>query len=204
MATRNPSNVDKFYLRYEYLANNYASTVFNYERSGYERQDVVQEFKIKIYNAIIAYCRKWQEYKDTGRYKPVPIEFYIKSALVNRQKDFIREFNYETVENSEKLSIQSNSFDYAVQHNVDSSIDLNNCVCEINGVDLLQGLSGNQKKCFVLYIKGFTITKLKKMFIEQFNAETLIQNQVRILRSHQETLMSFDTVKYEMYAYEED
>lgn len=201
---RNPKYVEKIYLRYEPLASTYAAQIFNYERSSYERQDIVQELKIKIYTSILAYGKKWTEYRRTGRYKPVPIEFYIKSALVNRTKDFIREFNYETVENADKISVQRNSFDYSFQHGADSSIDLNHCVCEINGVDLLEGLEGNQKRCFVLYIKGFTITKLRKMFSQQFNAEMVIQNQIKLLQEKKEILMTFDEVKYEMYAFDEE
>lgn len=204
MAARNPKSIEKFYLRYEYLANVYASQIFNYERVGCERQDIVQEFKIKIYTSILAYIKKWEEYRRTDRYKPVPIEYYIKSALVNRAKDFIKEFNYENVENSEKLSIQRNSFDYSVQHNIESDIDLNNCVIEINGVDLLQGLGFYEKRCFVLYIKGFTITKLKKLFVSHFNAEVIIQNQIKLLKECKDVLMSFETKSYEMYAFDED
>jgi hypothetical protein len=204
MPNANPKYIEKFYLRYEHLASTYASQIFNFERNGYERQDVVQELRIKIYNSIIAYCKKWTEYRATGRYKPVPIEFYIKTALVNRTKDFIREFNYETVENCDKISIQRHSFDYAEQHMVDSDIDLNKCVCEINGVDLMKDLTGNQRKCFSLYIKGFTITKLKSMFSKQFNAELVIQNQIKYLRTQKETLMSFDSVRHEMYVFDEE
>ena len=203
MPVRNPKMIEKIYLRYEYLANNYASQIFNFERSGYERQDIVQELKIKIYNAIMAYINKWEEYRKTGRYKPVPIMYYIKTALVNRTKDFIRELNYETVENSDKLSIQRDNFDYSVQHNIDSNIDLNKCICEINGIDLLQGLDWLEKRCFVLHIKGFTLTKLRSMFIKHFNAELMIQNHINVLREQSNTLMSFDTKKYEMYAFED-
>jgi len=204
LSSKNPKNVEKFYLRYEPMATYYASKIFNYERSGYEKQDIVQELRIKIYTSIIAYCKKYTKYQKTKRYPPVPIEFYIKTALVNRTKDFIKEFNYETVENADKISIQSNSFDFSTQYEIDSNINLNKNVCEINGVNLLQGLEGHRKGCFILYIKGYTITKLKKMFEHHFNAEIVIQNQIKFLKEKSEQLMVFDEKRYVMYSFEEE
>ncbi len=204
MSQRTPSHVEKFYLQYEHMANAYAGTIFNYERHGYERQDIVQELKIKIYNSIIAYAKKWAEYRETGRYKPVPIKFYIQSALVNRTKDFIKEFNNDTVESADKLSIESDSFDYSIYTDIDSTIDLDKCICQINGVDLFEGIENDmERRCFALYIKGYTITKLKVIFKNHFNAEPLIQNQIKSLRGRQGELFQFSTTKHTIFAFEE-
>lgn len=204
MSNRTPSTVEKYYLMYEHLASNYASKIFNYERQGYEYQDILQELKIKIYSSIVAYAKKWMEYKRTGRYKPVPIEYYIKNALVNRQKDYIKQFNYETVENSDKISIQRNSFDYSVYTENNSEIDLGKCICVINGIDLFEGLEDDAKRCFALYIKGFSIPKLKTMFKRKFNSESVIQNQIHYLSSFRKELMDFDTKRHTLYAFEEE
>jgi hypothetical protein len=121
---KTPSAILKFYNRFEHLAEKYAKQVFNYERYGYERQDIVQEFKIKLYTSIITYGEKLMEYKETGKYKPVPIEFYLKSAMVNKVKDFVRKLNLEEVANSNRVSIEDNTFDYSVYNDMVSELDL--------------------------------------------------------------------------------
>jgi hypothetical protein len=187
------SIIEKFYLRFEYLAYNYAKQIFNYERSGYEYQDIIQELKIKIYTSILGYAHKWQEYKQTGKYKPVPIKFYIKTALINRTKDFIKQFNQETVENVNKISI--NQFDYGVYNTMVSRMDLNKRICTINGVDLFHKISEQEKKCFALYLKGFPMNKLLKVF-PKIIVPDLINKQLTYLNSRKEDLLDYVKIKY--------
>ncbi len=190
---------EKFYLRYEYLAYSYAKQIFNYERSGYEYQDILQELKIKIYTTILAYARKWQEYKTTGKFKPVPMEFYIKTAMVNRTKDFIKQFNQESVENVDKISISN--FDYGVQSTMVSRMDLSKRICTINGVDLFYKMSEVEKKCFALYLKGFTVPKLIKLFPKVVVLE-LINDQITYLNHRKNDLLNYVKIKHTTITFE--
>lgn len=201
-ATRN-SKLIEFYIKFENLAHHYANQVFNYERHGYEREDVVQDFKIKLYTSLIAYSEKWTEYKNTGKYKPVPIEFYLKSAMANKVKDFIRKFNLETVENVDKISLQNSKFDYG--HYTDMGNELNyeeNCYV-INGVDLLYGLVDSARICFILFLRGFPIKDLRKKFRNLLDAETIITRQLTYLHTQKTQLLDYRSQDFKVFYFED-
>jgi hypothetical protein len=194
----------KFYNKYEHLASTYAKQIFNYERYGYEKADIVQEFKIKLYTSIISYAEKLQEYKETGKYKPVPIEFYLKSAMVNKVKDFVRKFNTEDVANTNKISIQDNNFDYSVYNDMASELDLKNHVCVINGVDLLENLALLEKFVFVLYLKGHTIREIKRKFKKVTDPSKVIEHQINYLKTKHSEIYDRRTIEYKVFSYNED
>lgn len=85
--------VEVFYNRYAYLADYYAKKVWDTNNIGMELDDVKQELRIKLFLSIKTYARKWGEYKKTGRMKPMPIEFYLKTSMLNQVRDFIKEIN---------------------------------------------------------------------------------------------------------------
>lgn len=189
--------IESLYGKYEYMAAIYASKIFNFERYGYEKEDIVQELRIKIYTSIISYAEKWAEYKLTNRYKPVPIKFYIKAAMVNKVKDFIKLFNMEQVENVDKVSVEVDGFDHSNYTTMDSNLDINNCICEINGVDLFDGLNGRKKQAFALFLKGFTIPELNQRFTK-IDVMNVVTRQIEFIRTKREQLLDYKNVHFTM------
>lgn len=189
------SVVLKNYYKYEHLATDYAKQIFNSGKIGFEFDDLVQEFKIKIYTSIIAYAAKWKQYKKDGRYKPIALEYYIKSALVRRRIDFIVKISEEK---PITLSIEQDGFDYSKLHSIESHIILNKKVAkaEINGVDLLEGLSDIESRCFMLYLRGFTIGKLQKVFKSKFEAGKVISKQIAFLQTKKHELLENQTTEF--------
>lgn len=201
MSTVNPT-IQKFLAKYDYLAKQYAGKVFNYERAGYQKSDIEQEFRIKIYTTILAYGERWSEYRRTNRYKPVPIEYYIKNALGNKLKDLIKQFNLMRVENEDKLNFDG--VDVGTHNTMVSDVDLKKLKMVINEVDCLEGLNTDQKRCFILYLKGYTIGQLQKIFLGKCNAETTITRQLSSLRAKKDQLMDYTSFRFETYTVSED
>ena len=50
---------EQLYERYEYLAYKYANKMFSYEELSLEYEDLLQEFRIKIFTSIKAYGHRW-------------------------------------------------------------------------------------------------------------------------------------------------
>lgn len=197
---QNQTMAEKFYLKYEWMANNYANQIFNYKRFGYQYDDLLQELRIKIYTSILSYAKKWQEYKQTNRYKPVPLKFYIKTALINRTKDFIKQFNQEIVENVDKIPIEN--FDYGIYSTMDSKIDLSKLICTINGIDLFYQMVGNQRRCFALFLKGFPIYKLNKIF-PKLEVSELINKQIDYLKCKKSDFIDYNTMNFKTIMFNE-
>jgi hypothetical protein len=202
MATKQ-SAIESIYQRYEHLAKSAANKIYNFERYGYEKSDIIQEFKIKIYTSIIAYTEKWYEYRKRGRYKPVPIEFYIRSCMKNKQNDFIKLFNMERVESVDKVSIEQDGFDYASHADITSVMSLNDNVCEINGVDLFQGLVGRKRTIFSEYLSGVRIKEISEKF-PMLDINNVIERQLEVIRAHKTQLLDFSRVEYTMSEAYED
>jgi hypothetical protein len=164
----------QLYLQYEYLADIYANKLFNYHKIGFEKQDVVQELKIKIFTSIESHCIRTYEWKEEGAPKPIPLEFYIKLALNNKIKDFI------ALIDKEKLFLElDGSFDFGKR---DSSLNIEEGKWELNGVNLVEGLDRKQKVVFVSYLKGVPMSELKKKFSRICNVNKTIKTQIEVLR----------------------
>lgn len=203
MNNSKPSAIQKLYEKYEYMAKNYADKIFNFERYGYEKDDVVQEFRIKIYTSIVSYSDKWAEYKRTGKYKPVPIEYYLKTSMVNKVKDFIKLFNMDLVENIDKISIENDGFDYALFSTATSVMSLNENVCEINGVDIFQGLIGRKKSIFSEYLSGFSIKEISQKY-PNIDVESVVNNQIELLHQFKNRLLDYRNHEFSMVEQFED
>lgn len=192
----------RLFLQHEKMAEHYACRVFNYEKYGYEREDIVQELKIKLYNCINTYINKLIEYKRTGRYKPIPLEYYLKTAMINKSKDFISLLNRQSTESSSKVNFDSEGYDEGRHCTMDCEMDLDDCVCEINGVDLFYKLKGLKRKIFSLYLKGFPIKKLKAMFpvIKSFS---FIKDQIEYLTHRKKDLLNYQTFEFKVFEHQE-
>ena len=149
---------EKLYFRYEYLANRYASKIFSYEELSFEFEDLVQEFKIKIFTSIKSYGRRWAKYRRNEATKPVPIKYYLEAACSNKARDFIKYIKRENY----KVKMDAVNMDYGVD--CDSEINVSKNKFIIHGVDLLEGLSGKERSVFSLYLRGFKIALINRVY----------------------------------------
>jgi hypothetical protein len=172
--------------RYSYLAYEYSKKINNVEKISLTKEDISQELLIKLHMSILAYGRRWSEYKATGRRKPVPLIYWLKSTLNNRLKDFykrIQEENYLDTIGGDEDNIdvgyksdfeELNTFDYKTHNYV------------INGVNILDGLGSKERIMFSLFIQGKDKKELNKIFSKHFNSNEVIKNQIEKLTKKSE------------------
>ncbi len=84
---------NKIFERYQYLADHYANKIWNSENLGLEKEDLSQELKIRLFLSIKTYSKRWKYFKETGKSKPIPLEYYLKTTLLNKSRDLIKEIN---------------------------------------------------------------------------------------------------------------
>lgn len=149
---------ERLYHRYEYLATKYASRIFSYEQLSFEFEDLVQEFRIKIFTSIKAYGRRWLRYKRGQARRPVPLRYYLEGACGNKMRDFMK---YITRENY-KMSMESVRYDYGVAD--DTQIIPEKNIFIVKGVNLLEGLKGKERAIFSLYLRGYKSNLLNKVY----------------------------------------
>ena len=149
---------ERLYHRYEYLATKYASRIFSYEQLSFEFEDLVQEFRIKIFTSIKAYGRRWLKYRRGQSSRPVPLRYYLEGACGNKMRDFMK---YITRENN-KTSIDEVRYDYGVSD--DTRIAPEKNIFVVKGVNLLEGLSGKERAIFSLFLRGYQKNFLNKVY----------------------------------------
>ncbi len=196
MTEKQSLKIQELYTRYEYLANVYANKVFNYHLIGMEKDDVVQEFKAKVWTSTIAFIKKWKIYRDTGNYKPTPLMFYVKANLNNLKIDLIKKINcYGHDHNGEYSSglrgfvqIDHTNFDIGTTLDHDTIVDFENKIVHLRGVNLLEGLDKKESQIFCMFLKGHTKKNLKKIF--NSNVSPLINAQVERIKAHEHDLLA--------------
>lgn len=161
---------EKLYHRYEYLAKKYASKIFSYEELSFEYEDLVQEFKIKIFTSIKSYGRRWAKYRRNEASKPVPIKYYLEAACSNKMRDFMKYISRENY----KTRIDNIHYDYGIEDDTNISSEENKFI--VRGVDLLEGLSGKERAVFSLFLRGYNTKILNKVYFN--NDEKKINKQV--------------------------
>lgn len=205
---------EQLYERYEYLAYKYANKMFSYEELSLEYEDLLQEFRIKIFTSIKAYGHRWKKYRKTGRNKPVPIKFYLDAACGNKMRDFMKLITRE----NHKTRIDEISYDFGISQ--DSEIDPSRNRFIINGVDLLEGLTGKERMIFSLHIRGYNKNFLNKVYYskkeekrakkdvidsgdEPFTPQDIIEMQkAKLLAKYGNELLQANHV-YETYDFED-
>lgn len=170
------SSAEKIYFKYEHLAYKYANKIHSYEQLSFEYEDLVQEFKIKIYTSIIAYAKKWKKHVEFGYIRPVPIQFYLESACLNKVKDFMKYITNEGY----KVRIDDTDFDYGTIS--DSRVDSGKNEFILNGVDVLENLTGKYRAAFSMYLRGYTKNQIDKVIRDNdrdddFTTEDIIELQ---------------------------
>ena len=158
---------ERLYEKYEYLAKKHASKIYSYEELSYEYEDLLQEFKIKIFTSIKAYGRRYLKYKRGEAAKPVPIKYYLEAACSNKARDFMKYIGRE----NHKVRIDSINYDFGIGN--DTEIDTAHNRFIVKGVDLLFGLHGKERAVFSLFLRGYKIGFLNKVYFSNKNERKL-------------------------------
>ena len=149
---------EKLYQKYEFLAKKYANKIFSYHEISFEYEDLLQEFRVKIFTSIKSYGRRWSKFRKGEAPRPVPMRYYLEAACGNKARDFIKYISRE----NHKVSIDEINYDFGVEN--DNNIDPTANKFIVNGVDLLEGLSGKERAIFSLYLRGHNLTFLRKVY----------------------------------------
>lgn len=149
---------EKIYLRYEYLAKRHASQIFSYEELGFTMDDLIQEFKLKIFTSIKAYGRRWAKYRRGEASRPIPIRYYLECACGNKKRDFMKYISKENY----KVRIDEINYDFGVEDDYVIDVKANKFV--VRGIDLLEGLTGKERLVFSLYLRGYNMAFLRKVY----------------------------------------
>jgi DNA-directed RNA polymerase specialized sigma24 family protein len=149
---------ERIYLKYDYLAKKYAAKIFSYEELSYEFDDLVQEFRLKIFTSIKAYGRRWAKYRKGEASRPVHIRFYLEAACGNKMRDFMKYISRENY----KVRIDEINYDFGVEDDSQINPDTNTFI--VRGIDLLEGLTGKERAIFSLYLRGYKTNFLAKVY----------------------------------------
>lgn len=205
---------EKLYNKYEYLSRKYAGKVFAYESLSFEYEDLVQEFKIKIFTSIKSYGRRWLKYTRGEAPKPVPLKNYLECACGNKMRDFMKYISRE----GNKVRMDDINYDYGVE--MDSMINTSSNKFVVRGIDLLEGLSGKERAVFSLYLRGYNMKFLNKVYCsnkkeEKCNnkviesgdvpvrARDVVKMQIEFLLKNYGTDLRQSLRVYQTYSYED-
>lgn len=180
-----PKISEKLYCRYEYLAKKYAAKISSYEELSFEFEDLLQEFRLKIFTAIKAYGKRWAKYQNGEAPKPVAIRYYLESACANKAKDFMKFISRENY----KTRIDDINFDFGIENDTVISPESNKFL--LNGIDLLEGLTGKERVIFSLYLRGSNTKILNKVY---FNNEFEKQAKKEVIKSGDEPIGVMDVI----------
>lgn len=167
----------RLYEKNEHLAKYYANKIFNEHQISMERDDIVQELRIRLWTAIETYLRNYKQYKKTGYGKPVPLKYYLKTVMINKVKDFIREINAVPT----TMSMSDVEFDYG-QEDFNVEVDFRNKRVMVGLTDILHDIPEDEKKFFMLYLKGFPISKINKINKSGKSAKNSIKRNIEKMR----------------------
>lgn len=208
---RQQSAALRLYNKYQYLAAVYANKIYNHDHIGMDYDDVVQEFKMKIWHSIIKFGKRWRIYRETGNFKPVPLEFFLRGNLSRLIIDMTKRINSFYIDrNGEKqerikgvCSMQEIGFDMGREIDPMTTIDFNNKKLIVNGIDLLRGLDEGGKKAFILYIKGHTFKNIKNLSRDVIDPVGKIKEHVRSLELIRDELGSENRL-FKVFSYSEE
>lgn len=170
----------KYHKKYSYLVEHYVRKVTLYD-NAMTVDDVRQELNLKMFLAIQGYGKAYLKYKRTGRYKPVPLRFYLQTAMNNKMRDILRKNSTDLIKGS-KLKIEEGSFDYGMNDiERDVVMDYKNHRYILNGYNLLETIEDRDRRaCMSLYLSGMKRNKLNSMFYRKFkdiHGATLVINE---------------------------
>lgn len=164
------------YNRYEKLAVYYANKIWSEHKLAYEKEDLYQDMKMKLYLTIKAYGKRWKEYRISGNKKPVPINYYIRTSMSNRVKDFITEIN----------SAQETDAKIADKGESSNSIEWNRTDIKV-GMDYLSSLANSkyEKKIIkLLILKNFNKKEALKFCKNKEKATIIIEISLEKIKEY--------------------
>ncbi|HPI18733.1 MAG TPA: hypothetical protein PKY56_00045 [Candidatus Kapabacteria bacterium] len=172
----------ELYERYEYLAVIYSNRINNIGKLGFDKQDLIQELRLKIWQSLIAYKKKVTEYNKTGKFRPVPLLYYIKCGIVNKLRDYI-----SNIEKEPHINYGDFTFDIGKESNCE--LDWMRKKIIVNDIDLLDGLSEREKPIFCMYLKGYTIGRIKQINKRTTDISEIIRKQITKLNVQKNELL---------------
>ena len=177
------TRVEKIYHRYEHLATNYARVIWDANNIGMDKEDLEQELRIKLFLAIKSYGKRWKEYKESGRIKPVPIEFFLKTVMNNKVKDFIRDIHKMPLS-----SLDNMNFDYGREdHQELELLGSNIMIGDVNLIDLFK--KKQRKVMRLLILKDFDQEEVYRIYkgMDTDRIEYYMRDGLDRLRDYLET-----------------
>lgn len=163
------SKIEKIYFRHEKMVDYYASKVFNERNVSLTKDDIKQELKMRLWSAIQTYLKKYEDYMKNDGVKPIPLPFYLKTVMINRIKDFIKEIN--TVQN---VSVEEVSYDFG-RSDFSSNICLEDKSISVGHTNILEDFTDSDRKMLFLSIRGVDIKKISKIY-KGINVEKKLDN----------------------------
>jgi hypothetical protein len=162
--------VERIFHRYDYLCRYYASKIIISKNSAIEKDDLIQELRLRLFSSIKTYSKKFSEYEKTGSCKPIPLQFYLKTVMINRTKDLMKEVNSENF----NLSIQSSGVNFG--SDVKSySFESYNLI--VDGQNLLDMFFGEEKVIMkLLIIKNFDSKEVIKKYKGSLDVKEVIRS----------------------------
>ena len=139
------------------LVKVYARKLFNLDLISFEVEDVEQELSIRLFKAIQKYLLNWQKYKQTKKHKPMPLQCYVRLVMNNRIKDLM----FQIMKQKRLKCLDEYEIGYETNF---SCIDVEKNKYVIDNIDLLDKLQGQEKKIFILYLRGYNVNKLTTIF----------------------------------------
>jgi hypothetical protein len=203
--------IDKLYTKYEFLADIYARKVFNLSCISYEREDIIQDFRIKLFSTIVSYVKQFDKFLKGVRNRPMPLEIYLKLALSNFVKDFIKKMNTNKHNGWDSyLSQERDDYDcgYREEQDCDNGIKeianfkisnfRDDLTIVLNGFDMLGGLEQKESKiAFILFMKGYKFKTIDQVL--KLQSSPIIKEHIENLKEHKERLLDFDTKEFLLY-----
>ena len=177
--------------KYEYLARKYARQIFAYEELSFEFEDLLQEFRLKIFTSIKSYGKRWAAYRRGEKPRPVPIRYYLEGACNNKKHDFVKYISRENY----KVSIDSDGFDIDFGYYDETEFNESECKYILNGVDLLEGMSGRERCVMILYLRGFKKVELNKVY---FGTDADKAKRKEVIGQGDQPIDAMDVVKMQL------
>jgi DNA-directed RNA polymerase specialized sigma24 family protein len=187
---------EKVFKRYEKLAIQYANKIWNENKLSLEKEDLYQEMRIKLFLSIKTYAKRWKEYRHENARKPIPLEFYLRTAMANRVRDFISEIN-SAMDKGETLN-----FDKGAKYN---ELILSENTLKIGGENLEDiFLTPKEKRIFRLLVRyDFQLKEVDKQLICKRTERPLVEKCMETLKSYLQDNHS-EYQEYFINEYQED
>lgn len=168
--------MEKIYMRYDYLATHYANKIWNTSDSALEKKDLVQELRIRLFTSIQTYVRQWSEHKAGKGRKPVPMDFYVKTVMINKSRDLINQINSNL-----SISIEDSGFQIGTSA---LPISASGCTVTIGAQNLLDLFHDDEQALMRLYFAmDFDLERVKKVYKGKCPVNLVIKDGLKKIRA---------------------